>query len=151
MFLFFFVTLFPKDPDVILSSLVYLPFTSHMKVANKTKQSKLAQAVTSDLYSGSTEFLHDLASRLIVNRCITTTNSLQQDLSQDVNSSWPFWPVNMKALSSLRTPGTTQRHAPQELNFKNDAMTACISQANSQWNSHQVPLRRNREATMEFT
>jgi len=108
------------------------------KSLTKQKHSKLAQAVTSDLYSGSTEFLHDQASKLIVNTCITTTNSLEQDPSQEVNYSWPFWPVNMGALLSLRTPGTTQRHTPQDMNFRNDAMTVRISQANSQWSSHQI-------------
>jgi len=43
------VTLSPKDPDVILNSLVFLLFTLLMKVANKTTQNKLAQAITSDL------------------------------------------------------------------------------------------------------
>jgi hypothetical protein len=38
-----------------------------MKVANKTTQSKLIEAVASDLHSGSTGFSYDQAGRLIVN------------------------------------------------------------------------------------
>jgi hypothetical protein len=48
-FLVIALTLFPKEPHIIHSSLVFLPFTLRMKVSNQTTESKLAQAITSDL------------------------------------------------------------------------------------------------------